>query len=33
MEALTSGPLYQNTMKIMEDAGKIINLSPNVLER
>ncbi len=33
MEALTSGALYQNTMKIMENAGKVINLSPNVLER
>ncbi len=33
MEALTSGALYQNTMKIVEDAGKIVNLSPNVMER
>ena len=33
MEALTSGPLYQNTMKTVENAGKIINLSPNVFER
>lgn len=33
MEALTSGALYQNTMKIVEDAGRVINLSPNVLER
>lgn len=33
MEALTSGALYQNTMKIMENSGKVINLSPNVLER
>lgn len=33
MEALTGGPLYQNTMKIVEDAGKVVNLSPNVLER
>ena len=33
MEALTGGPLYQNTMRIVENAGKLINLSPNVLER
>jgi glutamate dehydrogenase (NAD(P)+) len=33
MEALTGGALYQNTMKIMENAGKVINISPNVLER
>lgn len=33
MEALTHGALYQNTMKIMEDAGKLVSLSPNVLER
>ncbi len=33
MEALTGGALYQNTMKIVEDAGKLISLSPNVLER
>jgi glutamate dehydrogenase (NAD(P)+) len=33
MEALTGGALYQNTMKIVEDAGKLVNLSPNVLER
>jgi glutamate dehydrogenase (NAD(P)+) len=33
MEALTGGPLYQNTMKIVEDAGKLVNLSPNVFER
>lgn len=33
MEALTGGALYQNTMKIVEDAGRVINLSPNVLER
>lgn len=33
MEALTGGPLYQNTMKIVEDAGKVVNLSPNVMER
>ncbi len=33
MDALTSGALYQNTMKIVEDAGKVVNLSPNVLER
>lgn len=33
MEALTQGPLYQNTMKIVEDAGKLVSLSPNVLER
>lgn len=33
MEALTGGALYQNTMKIVEDAGKIVNLSPNVMER
>ena len=33
MEALTNGALYQNTMKIVENAGKLVNLSPNVLER
>jgi glutamate dehydrogenase (NAD(P)+) len=33
MDALTSGPLYQNTMKIVRDAGKLINLSPNSFER
>lgn len=33
MEALIGGALYQNTMKIVEDAGKIVNLSPNVMER
>jgi glutamate dehydrogenase (NAD(P)+) len=33
MEALTSGALYQNTIKIMEDAGKLVQLSPNVIER
>lgn len=33
MEALTSGPLYQNTMQTVENAGKIIKLSPNVFER
>ncbi len=33
MEALTGGALYQNTMKIVEDAGKLVSLSPNVLER
>lgn len=33
MEALTGGALYQNTMKVVEDAGKIVNLSPNVMER
>lgn len=33
MEALTGGALYQNTMKIVEDAGRAINLSQNVLER
>jgi glutamate dehydrogenase (NAD(P)+) len=33
MEALTSGALYQNTIKIMEDAGKLVQLSPNTLER
>lgn len=33
MEALTGGALYQNTMKIVEDAGKLVNLSNNVLER
>lgn len=33
MEALTGGALYQNTMKVVEDAGKVVNLSPNVLER
>lgn len=33
MEALTGGALYQNTMKIVEDAGKMVSLSPNVLER
>jgi len=33
MEAITSGALYQNTMKIVEDAGKLVSLSPNVIER
>ena len=33
MEALTGGALYQNTMKIVEDAGKLVSLSPNVIER
>lgn len=33
MEALTGGALYQNTMKIVEDAGQLISLSPNVIER
>ncbi len=33
MEALTGGALYQNTMKIVEDAGKLVSISPNVLER
>ncbi len=33
MEALTGGALYQNTMKIVEDAGRLVSLSPNVLER
>lgn len=33
MEALTGGALYQNTMKIVEEAGKLVSLSPNVLER
>lgn len=33
MEALTSGALYQNTIKVMEDAGKLVQLSPNTLER
>ncbi len=33
MEALSSGALYQNTMKIVEEAGALVNLSPNVLER
>ena len=33
MDALTSGPLYQNTMNIVRDAGKLINLSPNSFER
>lgn len=33
MEALTSGALYQNTMRIVEDAGKLVSLSPNVVER
>jgi glutamate dehydrogenase (NAD(P)+) len=33
MEALTGGALYQNTMKIVEDAGKLISLSPNTIER
>ncbi len=33
MEALTGGALYQNTMKVVENAGKVVNLSPNVLER
>ncbi|MGE4132520.1 MAG: Glu/Leu/Phe/Val dehydrogenase [Bdellovibrionales bacterium] len=30
---MTEGPLYQNTMKVVADAGKTVNLSPNVLER
>jgi len=33
MEALTGGALYQNTMKIVEDAGKLVSLSPNTIER
>lgn len=33
MEALTGGALYKNTMNIVEDAGKLVSLSPNVLER
>ncbi len=33
MDGLTSGPLYQNTIKNLEDAGRIINLNRNVLER
>lgn len=33
MDSLTSGPLYQNTMNIVRDAGKLINLSPNSFER
>jgi len=33
MEALTSGPLYQNTLRTVEAAGKIINLNANALER
>ncbi len=33
MNPLTSGPFYQNTMKIVEDAGRLINLNPNALER
>jgi glutamate dehydrogenase (NAD(P)+) len=33
MDALTTGPLYQNTMNIVRDAGKLINLSPNSYER
>jgi glutamate dehydrogenase (NAD(P)+) len=33
MDSLTGGPLYQNTMNIVRDAGKLINLSPNSYER
>lgn len=33
MHGLTDGPLYKNTMKIVEVAGKLINLSPNSFER
>ncbi len=33
MEALTGGALYQNTMKIVADAGSLVSLSPNVMER
>jgi glutamate dehydrogenase (NAD(P)+) len=33
MNPLTSGPFYQNTMKIVEDAGRLVNLNPNALER
>jgi len=33
MDGITPGPLYQNTVKNLEDAGKIINLNRNVLER
>jgi len=33
MNPLTSGPFYQNTMEIVEDAGRLINLNPNALER
>lgn len=33
MESLSSGPLYQNTLKIVEEAGALVNLSPNTLER
>ena len=33
MEVLTSGPLYQNTLRTVEAAGKIININANALER
>lgn len=33
MDVLTSGPLYQNTIRTLESAGEIIKLNPNVLER
>lgn len=33
MEGLTTGPLYKNTMKNLENAGRLINLNRNVFER
>ncbi len=33
MEGLTDSALYKNTIRIMETAGKVINLSPYCLER
>ncbi len=30
---ITDGALYQNSVKILEDAGKIINCDPNILNR
>ncbi|MBX7230542.1 MAG: Glu/Leu/Phe/Val dehydrogenase [Bdellovibrionales bacterium] len=33
MDSITSGPLYQNTITNLIDAGKVINLNRNVLER
>lgn len=33
MEGLTTGPLYRNTMRTVEAAGRVINLNRNVLER
>jgi glutamate dehydrogenase (NAD(P)+) len=33
MEGLTDSALYKNTMRLMEDAGKLIKLNPNCIER